>query len=45
MEVKAEETYFDEEDASDVVVSEIVEEVAEAVEDVVEDADFVEITE
>ena len=45
MEVKTEETYFDEEDASDVVVSEIVEDVAEAVEEVVEDADFVEITE
>ena len=45
MEVKTEETYFDEEDVSDVVVSEIVEDVAEAVEEVVEDADFVEITE
>lgn len=44
MEEKAEEVFYDEEDASDVVVSEIVEDAVEAVEDV---ADFVvtEITE
>lgn len=47
MEVKTEETYFDEEDASDVVVSEIVEDVVEAAEEVVEEQDIVvtEITE
>ncbi len=45
MEVKTEETYFDEEDASDVVVSEIVEDVVEVAEEVVEEAEFVEITE
>lgn len=45
MEEKAEETYFDEEDASDVVVSEIVEDEVETAEEVIEDADFVEVTE
>ena len=48
MEEKTEEVFYDEEDASDVVVSEIVEEAVEAAEEVVEDvADFVvtEITE